>query len=205
MFWPRLRTQLGKGTPDPTGEAMQGSRDCNVRAFQHGFGYLTRDRAVPVVWLIRRKMGRSGFTPTNLWDSKQAAEKFDGWLARHGRRPIRLYLKFTKRSVRLAVEQERIVTLAVDYGSWNKLMSRTGDPNYTGGHAITVLGEKRWPDGTIVWNVYDSLEDNRRAEIPMGTTWRPRWKILQAAGAWAKKTQPGAEVVAAVYRGGGAL
>ena len=200
-YWPRLRTQLGKGTQVPGG--TQGARDCNVRAFQHGFDYLTRGRFIPWVESIRVRMGRPGPTGTNLWDSQQAALTYDDALARRGRNPIRVFLKFTKRAVKQAIRDKRIVVLAVDYGEWNRRMGKTGDPNYDGGHAIAVLGEKQWSDGTIVWRVYDSLEDNRRDAIPQGPKWRPRWKVLKAAEAWALKTKPGAEVVAGVFRGGG--
>jgi hypothetical protein len=198
-FWPRLRTQLGKGTPVP--RRTRGSLDCNIRSFQHGFGYLTGDRAVPLVSVIRAWMDHSGPKPTNLWDSQRAAKEADNWLANRGRKRIRIYLKFTKNAVTKAVRNKRIVTLAIDYGEWNRRMGRTGDPNFTGGHAITVLGEVRWTAG-LVWKVYDSLEDNRRPEIPQGPKWRPRWKILKAAEVWARKTN-NTEVVAAVYRGGG--
>lgn len=199
-YWMRLRTQLGKGTPVPGG--TRGSRDCNVRSFQHGFGYLTRDNAVPWVSLIRKWMEREGPTGTNLWDSQKACIAADDWLARQDRKRIRLYLKFRKRAVIKAIQAKRVVTLAIDYGEWNRLMGRTGDPNYKGGHAITVLGELRWTLG-LVWKVYDSLEDDRRPEIPQGPKWRPRWKVLRAAKVWADKTAPTAEVVAGVYRGGG--
>lgn len=199
-YTPRLRTQLGKGTKVPGG--TQGARDCGIRAFQHGFGYLTHDKAVPWVQSIRNRMGRPGPTGTNIWDMEQAALTYDDWLDERGRKPIRLYKKFSKAAIRKAVQAGHIVTLAVDYGEWNERMGKTGDPNYRGGHAIDVLGEKRWPDGTVVWQVFDSLEDNRRNEIPQGPKWRPRWKVLKAAEAWARKTS-GTQVVGGVFRGGG--
>lgn len=202
-WWPRLRTQLGKGTPVPG--ATRGSKDCGPRSFMHGFGYLTRDKAVPWVSLIRDWMERKGPTGTNVWDMQKAAKAADDWLAKRGRNPIRVYLKFTRSAVKDAVRNKRIVQLAVDYGEWNRIMGKTGDPNYKGGHSITVLGERRWDNGTIVWRVYDSLEDNRRNEIPMGPKWRPRWKVLRAAKVWANKTAPGVDVelVGGVFRGGG--
>jgi len=120
-----------------------------------------------------------------------------------GRKPIRVYLKFHKSEVIKAIQNGRVVCIAIDYGVFNKKMSKTGDPNFTGGHGIAVLGEKKWNDGTIVWRLYDSLDDNRRNSIPQGPRWVPRYKVLKAAEAWAKKTND-TEVVAAVFRGGGA-
>ena len=200
-YRPRFRPQLGRGTPVPG--ATRGSKDCNLRAFQHALGKLTRDTAVPWVRHIRQAMGRPGPTGTNLWDTRKAARELDGWMEQRGRKPVRAYLKFTRKAARQAVRKLRPLVMAVDYGEWNDLMGRTGDPNYRGGHAIFVLGQKRWADGTIVWCVWDSLEDNRRNAIPQGPKWRPRWKVLKAARVWADKTAPGAQLVACVVRGGG--
>lgn len=199
-FLPRFRWQLGRGTPVEDG--VDGSKDCNVRVFQHQVGFLTKDVAVPWVGLIREWMGRAGGTGTNLWNSQAAMRRMDSWLGRLGRKPIRGYLKFHKRAVRDAIRNGRGVGIAVDYGKWNELMGSSGDPNYRGGHGIWAVGEKRWKDGTIVWLIYDSLEDNRRNTIPQGPKWRPRWKVLKAAEVWARRTN-GTEVVALVARGGG--
>lgn len=199
-YWMRFRSQLGKGTAVPG--RTQGSLDCNVRAFQHEFGYLTGDKFVPWVDNIRIRMGRPGPTATNLWNSQEAAASYDDALERVGRYPIRVYLKFTKKAVKTAIRNKRAVTLAIDYGEFNRVMGKTGDPAYKGGHAVVVLGESRWRDGTIVWKLYDSLDDDRRKEIPQGPRWVPRWKVLKAAEKWARKTN-GTEVVAAVFRGGG--
>ena len=200
-YWPRFRSQLGKGTPVPG--ATRGSKDCNVRAFQHAFGFLTKDKFVPYVDNIRIRMGRPGPTGTTLWNSQKAAATYDAALAKVGRKPIRVYLKFTKKALIADVQAGRVACIAIDYGQFNKNMNKTGDPNFKGGHGIMVLGEKRWNDGTLVWRLYDSLDDNRRNSIPQGPRWVPRYKVLAAAQAWAKKTND-TEVVAAVFRGGGA-
>jgi hypothetical protein len=201
-YWPRFRSQLGKGTPVPG--ATRGSKDCNVRAFQHAFGQLTKDKFVPWVDNIRIRMGRPGPTGTTLWNSQKAAATYDAALKQRGRKPIRVYMKYTKDGVKKAVRNKAPVCIAIDYGQFNKQMSRTGDPNFTGGHGIMVLGEKKWNDGTIVWKLYDSLDDNRRNSIPQGPRWVPRYKVLKAAEVWARKTN-NTEVVAGVFRGGGAL
>lgn len=199
-FIPRLRPQLGRGTPVP--RRTRGSLDCNVRALQHLFGRLTKDTAVPWVDLARGWMGRPGPTGTTLWNSQRAFTQADAWLAERGRKPIRGYLKFTKKALKKAIVNKRIVAVAIDYGTFNDLMGRTGDPNYRGGHGVTVMGQKRWGRGTIVWLLHDSLDDERRPGIPKGYRWVPRWKVLKAAGAWARRTN-GTEVIALVARGGG--
>lgn len=200
-FFPRLRTQLGKGTPVP--KRTRGALDCNIRAGQHVFGRLTKDKGVPWVELLRGWMGRPGATGTNLWDTQRGFKKADSWLGKMGRKPIRGYMKFTKAAVRKAIRQKRIVMLAIDYGEFNKLMGKTGDPNYNGGHGVAVQGEKKWENGTIVWCLYDSLDDERRPGIPQGYRWVPRSKVIRAAEKWAKRTN-GTEVIALVARGGGA-
>lgn len=199
-FIPRLRTQLGKGTPVPG--RTRGSKDCGVRTFQHGMGYVSKDRAVATVPVIREWMEREGPQGTNVWDMYTAAGKTKAFMAERGRKPLRFYKVFKRRGIINAVQRGKFCQVSIDYGAWNSLVGRTGDPNYRGGHSIGVCGEKRWKDGTLVWLVFDSLEDNRRREIPRGPNWRPRWKVLNAAKVWADKTAPGAEVVAGVFGGG---
>jgi len=201
---PRLRTQLGKGTPVPG--RTRGSRDCGMRTFEHGMGYVSRDEAVASVQRIREWMERepvNGRVPgSNVWDMHLAASKADAFMEARGRRPLKFYKVFKRRGVINAVQRGKFCQVSIDYGAWNSLVGRSGDPNYRGGHSIGVCGEKRWKDGTLVWLVFDSLEDNRRREIPRGPIWRPRWKVLNAAKVWADKTAPGAEVVCGIFGGG---
>lgn len=210
-FMPRFRPQLGRGTPVPG--RTRGSKDCGMRSFQHGFGALTHDCFVPTVKSIRTAMDREPYwlpstgqvvvPGSNVWDMEEAARTYDRELARNGHKPIRVYKKFLTKSLKLAVRAGKPTQVALDYGVFNQVMGRTGDPNYTGGHSVLIAGEKRWPSGTIVWLLYDSLDDARRPEIPgPGPRWVPRWKVIRAARAWANKTTAGAEVVAGVFRGG---
>ena len=204
-YWPRFRSQLGKGTPVPG--ATRGSKDCGMRSFQHAFGFLTHDKFVPWVDNIRQRMGRVPYLDggelvvpgSNVWDMEKAAKTYDAALARRGRKPIRVYKKFSTASLRRAVNAGRVVQVAIDYGVFNRVMGRTGDPNYSGGHSVVVLGEKKWGNGAVVWKLYDSLDDERRPGIPQGPRWVPRWKVIKAAEAWSGGK---GHVTAGVFRGG---
>jgi hypothetical protein len=174
MYTPKFQPQLGRGVPVPG--RTRGSRDCGPRSWQMGIDFLTKGRKRPGVWDLRRRGNVTGPVPTSVWDAKLAVESFDSI---RGLTPLRYYIRRDIESVRRAVHNGKYVHVCVDYETMNKLMTRTGDPNFKGGHSIGVLGERKL-GGTVQWRIFDPLDDARRAEIPQGPRWVKRWKVIRA-------------------------
>ena len=171
-YTPRFQPQLGRGSTS--------SYDCGPRTLQMGIDFLTRGAKRPGPGDLRQRMDKVGPVPTNIWDAERAVESFQ-----HGGEPLKYWKQFTNANVKKAVKNGRYVHICVDYGKWNQVMDKTGSPSFLGGHSMGVLGQKRWNDGTVVWLVWDPLEDKRTTAIPQGPKWRPRWKVIKAMEAFA--------------------
>jgi len=175
---PPLRKQL-------TG-AWTGPVDCGPRTVQMGVMSRLDNDWSPTIETIRRRMGRTGKQPTNVYNSEQAV---DGWQPVKGRSPLRYYRRHSVQAVKDALRQGgekggKFVQVAIDYGTWRSLVKETGSTTFSGGHSIGLMGQKKWQDGTVVWLVFDPLEDGRRAGIKQGPVWRPRWKVIRAMEAF---------------------
>lgn len=175
VYRPRHQPQLGRGVPVPG--RTRGSRDCGPRSIQMGMDKQTRGRLLPGPVELRKRMGSEGPVPTNVWDAKQGVESYKGGTKY---RPMRYYIKRKVSDVKAAVRDGKPVQCAIDYGRFNDLMNKTGDPYFRGGHSVMVVEQKRWADGTIVWLLYDPLDDQRRSTIPQGPRWVPRSKVVAA-------------------------
>jgi len=137
----------------------------------------TKGRLKPGPVELRKRMGTPGPQQTNIWDMQKGVESYGGgnkW------RAMRYYIKRTTVDVKNAVRNGKKLQVCIHYGKWNDLMNKTGDPNFAGGHSVGIYGQKKWNDGTIVWLLWDPLDDARRSVIPAGPRWVPRWKVLGA-------------------------
>jgi hypothetical protein len=147
-----------------------------------GMDKATKGRLKPHPPELRKRMGTPGPQTTNVYDAQQGVQSYKGgtkW------RPMRYYIKRRVSDVKAAVRDGKPVQLAIHYGAFNDVMGRTGDPYFRGGHSIMVCEQKKWKDGTVVWLLYDSLDDQRRMTIPQGPRWVPRWKVIKALTALA--------------------
>jgi hypothetical protein len=174
-YLPKHQAQLGAGVPVPGGE--QGSRDCGPRSTSVGVDYQTRGQRVPGVREVRRRAGTPGPQPTSILDAKRAVDSFRRV---KGRRPLTMLLRSSSSGLVDSLRRGRMIQVAIDYGTFNTIMRRTGDPAFTGGHSVSVIGlrsrrGKRW---TLL---YDSLDDRRRYGIPQGPRWVPLNAVLDAA------------------------
>lgn len=178
-YLPKHQHQLGRGTPVPG--ATQGSRDCGVRAVQMGVDERTRGEKVPTVPAIRQRMGEQGPQTTSILDAQKAVESYRRI---KGRKPLRYLVRWTVEGVKEAIGRGRMVQLAIDYGMFDRLMLRTGDPAFDGGHSVDVLGVRE-RHGETWWLLWDPLDDARRAGIPQGPRWVPARKLIAALEAFA--------------------
>ena len=177
---PKHQAQLGRGPPVPG--RTRGSRDCGPRTWQMGVDYLTKGQKVPGITELRRRGNVPGPQPTNVQDAKLAVESYQKI---KGRKPLRYYIKSRIADVKTAVAKGKFVQCAIDYGKFNDLMHRTGDPNFRGGHSIGILGQKTLKSGRVRWLLWDPLDDNRRGEIPQGPRWVDRWKVIRSMESFA--------------------
>ena len=169
VYHPAHRSQLGKGVPVPG--RSRGSVDCGPRTVQMGIDQLTRGEQVPSIVEIRRRMGKPGPVPTSTTDADRCVESFGPQNDRRGLDYVRLQGAVYEPLLRDAVRAGEYVQVAIDYGVFNRqLGKRTGDPNFTGGHSIGIHGW-RIHGGKAQWQLFDPLDDGRRAGIPKG----PRW------------------------------
>jgi hypothetical protein len=164
-YLPAFQGQLGRGVKVPL--RSQGSRDCGPRTVQMGCDAQTDGVLVPSVKVIRDRMDKEGPQTTSVEDAERA---IDGWRV-PGRRPLRYRILRTIAEVKRAVSAGRYVHLCVSYRTFNRLAGRTGDPSFTGGHSVGVLGHRTSDDGDVLWRLHDPLDDRRRPGIPQG----PRW------------------------------
>jgi hypothetical protein len=130
---------------------------------------------------LRRRMGTPGAQVTNVFDAKRGVESYRF----RGRKPLTYTIRTLLSEVRGAVASGRYVHIAIDYGKFNAMPGRTGDPNFRGGHSIGVWGQRR-RNGRVQWRIYDPLDDHRRPEIPQGPRWVNREKVTKAAEAFAR-------------------
>jgi len=178
-FLPAHQAQLGAGIPVPG--RTRGSRDCGPRSASVGVDKLSEGAKVPGMTEMRRRMGTPGPQRTSVLDIKRGVESYRRL---RGREPLRFLLRSEVADIRRAIARGKGVMLAIDYGVFNALMRRTGDPAYQGGHAIDIMGE-RSRGGRLWWLLYDSLDDARRAGIPQGPRWVPALNVIRAAEAFA--------------------
>jgi hypothetical protein len=175
----RFQPQLGRGIPVPGG--TRGSRDCGPRSVQMGID--GRTNKIVSISDLRRRMGTPGPQVTNVADAKRGVESYR--VRNHKR------MTYTIRSLlselRGAVRAGREVQVCIDYGTWNRVMYRTGDPDFTGGHSILVRGQRTRPNGKVQWKIHDPLEDGRAHIIPgPGPRWVSREAVCRAAEAFAR-------------------
>jgi hypothetical protein len=168
-YLPAHQGQLNKGTPVPG--ATKGSLDCGPRSVGMAIDAATRGQLKLTVAQVRGRMGVPGPQPSNVDDAKRGVESVQG---------LRYYRLRTVAKLRQAVASSRPVHLCIDYGTFNRLAGRTGDPRFAGGHSVLVLGQRKH-DGAVWWRLFDPLDDARRAGIPQGWRWVRRQHLLQAA------------------------
>jgi len=177
MYMPKHQRQLGVGVRVPG--RTRGSRDCGPRSWSMGVDARSKGRRRPTVVWLRKRGGVEGPQSTSIDDAKRAVHG----LRVRGRSPMRYWRTRDVANVRRWVRKGRPAHLAIDYGKWNDLLGdRTGDPRFRGGHSVMVYGQRR-ERGLLEWLLWDPLEDGRRAGIPVGPTWYPRWQIISAARA----------------------
>jgi hypothetical protein len=157
-----------------------------------GIDAITHGQVVPGIPEIRQRMGTPGNQTTNVLDAQRGVESYD-----HipGRRPLAYRVIRDAASVKDAVRAGRPVHLCLDYGDFNA-SGKTGDPNFTGGHSVLVVGQ-RVKDGEVQWRLFDPLDDARRAGIPRGPRWVDRDRLIHASLAFGK-----GGVFAGVFNGG---
>ena len=178
-YLPAHQAQLGAGTPVP--KRTRGSRDCGPRSASVGVDKLTEGEKVPRMPEMRQRMGTPGPQTTNVLDIKRGVESYK---RPKGREPLRFLLRNSTAGLMKAARRGRGVQWCIDYGVWNRIMGRTGDPNFTGGHAVDTMGF-RVRNGEDWLLLYDSLDDKRRSEIPQGPRWVRARKVIAAAEAFA--------------------
>lgn len=195
-YVPRHQKQLNAPGGIPVPGRTKGSRDCGPRTVSMGIDFLTKGQKRPSMTEVRRRMKRTGPQQTNVYNARDCVESYK---AISGRKPLRYYIKDSIGDVKSAVRAGKFVQCCIDYGMFNRLMRRTGDPYFTGGHSVGVLGQKRRPDGTIMWLLFDPLDDARRNGIPKGPRWVKREVIVKSMESFAKT--PG-RCYAGVFGGG---
>lgn len=178
-YLPSHQAQLGAGIPVPGG--TRGSRDCGPRSTSVGVAAQTHGQRVPSVREIRIRAGTPGPQATSILDAKRAV---DSYQRIKGRRPLTMLLRSTTVGLEEALKRGRMLQVAIDYGTFNRLMRRTGDPGFTGGHSVSVVG-LRFRKGRRWTLLYDSLDDRRRYGIPQGARWVPLNAITSSAEAFA--------------------
>jgi hypothetical protein len=165
----KLQTQLGHGTPVPG--RTTGSRDCGPRSVAMAIDWATEGQRKLTIPQVREALGKPGPALVNVDDARRALTS--------------LGLPYWRTSsvvqLRRAMVSGKLVHLCVDYGVLNReLHGQTGDPAFTGGHSVVIVGQRK-QQGTVQWQLYDPLDDGRRAGIPTGPRWVARRVLLAAA------------------------
>ena len=173
MYLPKHQPQLGRGVAVPG--RTKGSRDCGPRTVQMGIDLQSQGTQVPTIPTIRKGMGRNGPEQTNIYNTKACV---DGMTV-PGHKPLRYYIKSRISDVKAAAKAGRYIQCCLDYGEFNRVMARTGDPYFTGGHSVGVCGQRK-KNGVVQWLLWDPLDDQRRRGIPKGPRWVPAWKVIRA-------------------------
>jgi hypothetical protein len=147
-----------------------------------GVANQTEGQKVPGVREVRKRAGTPGPQATSILDAKRAV---DSYRRLKGRRPLQMLLRSTTVGLEEALKRGRMLQVAIDYGTFNRLMRRTGDGDFTGGHSVSVIG-LRFRKGKRWTLLYDSLDDARRSpSIPQGPRWVPLNVIISSAEAFA--------------------
>lgn len=194
-YVPRHQKQLVRGIPVPG--RTTGSRDCGPRTIQMGIDFLTKGDLVVGIADLRKRMGRPGPQPTNVQNAKTGVESYRK--PKVNRKPLKYYIKTRISDLAPAVAKGKYAQLAIDYGKFNDLMFKTGDPNFRGGHSVGVLGQRK-KNGVVQWLLFDPLDDGRRSNIPKGPRWVPKWKLVRAMESFAGGKN---RCYAGVFSGGG--
>ena len=181
VYHPRPYRQLGRGVPVPG--KSRGSMDCGPATVRMGIRQLTRGELDPSIEDIRARMGKPGPVPTSTADALRAVNSYNApEMGPLDRRPLnyqRLTGAMFEPLLRDAVKGGAFVQVAIDYGTFNRLMGRTGDPNFRGGHSVGIHGWDR-RGGRTVWQLFDPLDDGRRTGIPSGPRWVRPGPIIAA-------------------------
>lgn len=173
-YLPRHQAQLGNGSPTER-------RDCGPRTVSMAVDAITHGQVVPGIPEIRQRMGVPGNQTSNVYDAQKGVESYD-----HipGRRRLTYRIAQDAATVKDAVRAGRPVHLSIDYGAFND-SGKTGDPNFTGGHSVLVVGQ-RVRDGEVQWRLFDPLDDARRRGIPQGPRFVDRERLMDAARSFGK-------------------
>jgi hypothetical protein len=189
----------GKGAIPVPGRT-KGSRDCGPRSWSMGVDYVTRGQVVPSIRSIRDRGDVPGPQSTNVDDCVKAVESYR---AIRGRKPLRAYKKSYIGDVKAAVKAGKYVLCCILYDKFNRVMGKTGDPNFNGpksGHSIGVQGQ-RVIAGIVQWRIFDPLDDHRRPELSQkGPRWVDRDDVIVSMEALAKAK---GRCYAVVFGGGG--
>jgi len=180
-YIPKFQKQLNGRGAIPVPGKTRGARDCGPRAALHGIDFLTRGELRPTVTQFRDRADVEGPQKTNIDDLRKGIESYTP----RGRKPLRLFKKDFVGDIKSAVAAGKGVLLCIHYERFNDLMAKTGDPLYEGGHSVTVFGQRTNPDGEVMWLLYDSLDDARRAGIPQGPRWVRRSILVESMEAFA--------------------
>jgi len=125
------------------------------------------------VGILRNQMTHSSAWPaTTLDNHEQAVEsrpvrkKFRDMDLRAPM--LRVWMRGSHATIISNLKAGRAVTVAVDYGTVNRLMPHlSGSPTFREGHAITLVGYGK-ADGVVWAWLYDPLHDGRQPGIPKG-------------------------------------
>jgi hypothetical protein len=130
----------------------------------------THGELMPTVTQMRKRMNEVGPQPTSILDAQRAVESYRRV---KGRERLRYLVRWTTQGVKEAIARGRMLQVAIDYATFNRLMAagKTGDPHFTGGHSVAVYG-RRVKDGRAQVLLFDPLDDQRRPEIAGPA---PRW------------------------------
>ena len=176
-YLPKMQTQLGRGTPVPG--ATKGSVDCGPRAWQHVLDHASRGKKTPNIEPLREKAGKAGPQQTNVWDAERAINAYQG---------VEYRRQTDIAKIKDAVKNGKAVHLCISYRVFNQQQAKhggkTGDPNFNGGHSVAVVDQKTTSDGVVKWMLYDSLDDARRKDIPLGPRWVRRSSLVEATKAF---------------------
>ncbi len=145
---------------------------------------------------LRKRMRTPGPQQTNIWDMQLGVQSYKGI---KGRKPLKYYIKRKVSEVKAAVRRGKAVQVCIHYGKWNDIMPKTGDPSFRGGHSFLVQEERRRKDGTVLWLLFDPVDDGRRTAIPQGPRWVPRHKVIRAMVAFGGSRD---SIYAGVFAGG---
>jgi hypothetical protein len=145
-----------------------------------GIDALTEGDLIPGIPAIRSAMEKPGPQTTNVTDFARAVPDFEV----KGREPLRYTILRTVTEVEASVRGNHFTHLCIDYGVLNREADKTGDPFFTGGHSVGVMGQ-RIKNGVGWWRVFDPLMDARREGISQGPVLIRKAHLVKAMEAFA--------------------